>query len=1597
MLENFTGLIACCNRARYFNTAAGLLLLVFMLLAQVASAQTLYGPNTFTTAAQASQVTAQNQTQSGASIVISSGATGAIRATGNNGDASKKGYNGYVVINSTTFNFDPGYTYSISFKAQVNANSPAEIEVWRGVSSAVAGSKDGLLLTPNKTTINTTSLTNFTINFTVSTPVTGQYLALRIASNVNNATLLLDDLEVSRSCTNLNQPTVTNTAVARCGAGTVNLTSTVAAGNVPAEGATNRWYDAPIGGLLLQEGLSYSPTLSEGTARTVYVGSYNSTTGCESTSRVAVTARAMQTPTASINPVSPAAVCQGGQVALTAVANPTNPTPASGNYTYQWFNGSTAIPSATGVTYAATASGDYSVVITTSTGGCSSTASSPVTVTVNPLPGLPTNTSVTPNSICAGESATFQATLGDNSTAVRWYSTPTGSTSFLGEGVLSGQASTLTRSNLTITTTLYAAGYNSATQCETSSRVAVTVTVKSLPTAVIVQGATASYCAGSSVTLSAQTASGNSYIWFKDGEQVGTGVSFAANEIGSYTVQVTNNGCSKMSAATTVTEKPLPIASINPPANNGEICAGESLTLNAQTGTDYTYVWTLNGSIITGQSNSSLAVSQAGDYRVIVTANGCSNTSAPITVTVNPTPVASITAEGPVDFCVGGSVRLRAPNAPSGQVYTYEWFLDGNPLTSDSSIPFYDATLSGSYTVKITTGKGCTNTSEERVVTVGTETEAAISYDGVFTNGPEFCQGGFVDLRANQAPAGETYTYQWYNEAGVLQGQTNRIYRATTTGTYYVVVKNTSCEKASIEVQVTVYPQPTASIDGSNQTQCIGTDNTNSFSISGSYVGSSAIWASNNPDFVIQNPVYNNGVATATVVSTGSGNAIISLTATRAAETCTDAVSTVGLAVNPQPQTTITPSGPTTFCQGDAIFLNAPQVDGYTYRWFQEGNTNPIGFDFNLRVSASGTYTVEVTSAGCIAVSAPVAVTVNPLPTAVVTPTGPVAVCEGGSVTLNASSDTGTSFIWFKDGVQVGVGASFVASEGGSYTLQATNDNNCSKLSAPTTVTINQAPTADIVVIGNQNLCEGNTVTLQGPSAPVGRTYNYQWLNNGLLIAGETRINFVTAEEGSYTVRVTDVSTTLNCNTTTADPISVTVSPKPGIPGVTSNERCGPGALTLTSTLGTNGTVNRWYASNVSTDILNEGLSYEIANVETNQTFWVSTVNAASGCESERVPVDAIINELPTLAISSPAASSYCISDPSQALTGNPAGGTFRILQGTTVRESNATVFNPSTLGAGDYIIEYSYTGSNGCANTLTKNVTIAPRSIPTGEIYANGTEITSQTSLEAGKEATFSVEESNVRNNNDAERYQWFLTTTSGGKMPVGDNSPIVRFTMPTDYTELSLTITFKKNACYTATFQQLAAGPVSVFPVEIIYLNANRQGNQVVLEWATAMELDNTGFEVQVSSDGFNYRKLTFIPTKNGNSSTKQLYAFTDMENGKYGTRYYRLKQIDVNGTFEMFGPKAVTFGNLANKVIVFPNPFQSEVTLDIAADTDGEAQIVVTDAVGKQLLKRTMQVQKGFTTEKLMLDSNLPKGLYIIRAQVGGETHYIKLLKE
>ena len=268
----------------------------------------------------------------------------------------------------------------------------------------------------------------------------------------------------------------------------------------------------------------------------------------------------------------------------------------------------------------------------------------------------------------------------------------------------------------------------------------------------------------------------------------------------TFTCAITTNGVTCTQSITITVD--LPAATITP-ATSTTFCQGGSVVLNANTGTGLTYQWRLNGTDITGATNASYTATTSGSYTVVVTnTSTCSATSTATVVTVNALPTATITPATTTTFCQGGSVVLTAN---TGTGLSYQWRLNGTNITGATSSS-YTANANGSYTVVVTNTSTCSATSSATVVIVNALPTATITAATATT----FCQGGSVVLNAN---TGTGLTYQWFNNAAIISGATSATYTANTSGSYTVVITNTStCSASSSATVVTVNALPTATI-----------------------------------------------------------------------------------------------------------------------------------------------------------------------------------------------------------------------------------------------------------------------------------------------------------------------------------------------------------------------------------------------------------------------------------------------------------------------------------------------------------------------------------------------------------------------------------------------------------------------------------------------------------------------------------------------------------------------------------------------------------------------------------------------------------------
>lgn len=180
---------------------------------------------------------------------------------------------------------------------------------------------------------------------------------------------------------------------------------------------------------------------------------------------------------------------------------------------------------------------------------------------------------------------------------------------------------------------------------------------------------------------------------------------------------------------------------------------------------------------------------------------------------------------------------------------------------------------------------------------------------------------------------------------------------------------------------------------------------------------------------------------------------------------------------------------------------------------------------------------------------------------------------------------------------------------------------------------------------------------------------------------------------------------------------------------------------------------------------------------------------------------------------------------------------------------------------------------------------------------------------------------------------------------------------------------------------------------PVEMSSFTSNVTGRNVDLNWATATETNNSGFEVERTITGANsWTKIGFV-TGNGTTSNPQSYSYTDrgLQTGNYS---YRLKQVDFNGNF--------AYHNLSNEVIIgvpsvfelgqnYPNPFNPSTKIDYAIPFDGKVSLTIYDNSGKEvanLVNNTLTA--GYYTSTFDA-SNFASGVYYYRLSVNGASNF------
>lgn len=179
---------------------------------------------------------------------------------------------------------------------------------------------------------------------------------------------------------------------------------------------------------------------------------------------------------------------------------------------------------------------------------------------------------------------------------------------------------------------------------------------------------------------------------------------------------------------------------------------------------------------------------------------------------------------------------------------------------------------------------------------------------------------------------------------------------------------------------------------------------------------------------------------------------------------------------------------------------------------------------------------------------------------------------------------------------------------------------------------------------------------------------------------------------------------------------------------------------------------------------------------------------------------------------------------------------------------------------------------------------------------------------------------------------------------------------------------------------FYVFAVGSGTALPVEWVAFNATQEGETAVLQWRTASESNNDYFAVERGSEDVQFQEIGRVPGR-GNQTTPQDYVFTDVK-PLQGVQYYRLRQTDIDGSYNHSPIVALPFGSV-EPLTAYPSPATSSVTLEMPDVPEYDAQWQLCDAGGTVVLSGTWPAGQSW----LDLDVGvLSPGVYFFGICVG-----------
>ncbi len=670
-----------------------------------------------------------------------------------------------------------------------------------------------------------------------------------------------------------------------------------------------------------------------------------------------------------------------------------------------------------------------------------------------------------------------------------------------------------------------------------------------------------------------------------------------------------------------------------------------------------------------------------------------------------------------------------------------------------------------------------------------------------------------------------------------------------------------------------------------------------------------------------------------------------------------------------KPAATITPAGPTTFCDPGSVVLNANTGASLTYQWQVGGSPIAGATNSSYTATTTGTYNVLVyNSAFCDSASLPVSVTVNSVSAAPIS--GVASVCAGFTIPL---SDATASGVWSSGNVGVATvdaGGVVTGVSAGTAVISYSVTNSCGTATATAIVTVS---TGGVVapVSGTTGVCIGNTITLSDATA------SGTWSSGSAGIASIDAFGTVTGVSAGTAVISYIVTSSGGCLSNATIVVTVNASPTVSITPAGPLSLCFGATATLTATSGS-GINYQWQLG--GGDI--SGAISATYDADATGNYGV-VVTDGIGCSGSSALVSITVSStvvVPGVSIVASLGDTMCAPAAAETFTASATnGGPGPVYQwsvnGTVVGAGAIYTYIPAN---GD-VVTCLLTSNEACVtpDTVSRSmvITVSPLMSPSVSI----TSIHGDSTCTGDTVQFISV----PVYGGTAPTYLWTLNDTNVATGPYFIYTPLdgdkLVLTMTSNYpclaTNLAISDTFTVHV-FTPTVNTLSVSvsqsSISTGMVDTFTAVASGAGASPSFQWYI---------------DG--------VPVTGANSAT---YITDSLRDGQ-------VVSCMETSSFLCAEPQTVTSAGISisvvpvgirhngkglNSLTLMPNPNAGSFTIkgSLASAANNDLDIVVTDMLGQTIYTKTSTAKNGSVNEQVDLPKTLARGMYLVSVTSGAD---------